>query len=108
MTTTEILDRRESSGMTNIARYDIKTDGDGERWNREDRRLLRKFLLSCFRAERMVDKATAEIGDRHERKFTLRIDDEGMRVTMARKIRLNSIWRGFWHARVELVEATRV
>ena len=106
MTTTQILDRRESSGAVTIASYEVKLEADGEKWNREDRRLLRTFLLSCFRAERMVDKATADVGDRHERRFTLRVDEDGMRVTMARKIRINSIWRGFWRARLELVEST--
>lgn len=63
MTTTEILDRRESSGTVTIASYEVTLDADGEKWNREDRQLLRKFLLSCFRAGRMVDKATAEVGE---------------------------------------------
>ena len=105
---TEILDRREASGTVAITRCDVVLDEDGEKWNRDDRRLLRSFLLSCFKADRMVDQATADVGDRHGRRFSLRVDEDGMRVTLVRKMRLNSMWRGFFRAQVELVESTRV
>ena len=105
---TEILDRREAAGTVAITRCDVELDADGETWNLDDRRLLRSFLLSCFRAEKLVDNATADVGDRHGRRFSLRVAEDGMRVTLVRKMRANSIWRGFFRAQVELVESTRV
>ena len=46
--------------------------------------------------------------DAHERAFTIYDEQNGMWVSMSRRIRRNSMWRGFWSASVRSVEATTV
>ena len=104
---TEILDRLEPNGMKTIARYDLSPCSNSRTWNASDKRLLRKFLLSCFRKRMIQDNARAETEDVHDRKFAIHEGEGGgIMISMTRRIRSNSMWRGFWRMNAREVEAT--
>ena len=105
---TEILSRAEASGATTIARYEVTLGESYGRWSREDKEGLRRFLRSCFQAEKLHAGAQANADDAHERKFAVHEKDGQMDVVMSRRVSTRSIWRGFWRATIQEVEATTV